>query len=117
MYKWFDHLKEQGYYFVGYVIMLNHIQVLIGFKSTQGVSINSIVGESKRFMSYGTVKKLKKQRRRRGAETTGGVCQHNQLKGGQVALGVNVGYGIFYFSSDNFGIGLITSDSFQITPF
>ena len=59
VYKWFDHLKGQGHYIVGYVIMPNHIHVLIGFKNTQGVSINSIIGEGKRFMSYGIVKKLK----------------------------------------------------------
>src|SRR5882672_2720516 len=58
-YKWFDHLKSKGHYIVGYVIMPNHIHALIGFRNTQGVSINSIVGEGKRFMSYGIVKRLK----------------------------------------------------------
>ena len=32
VYKWFDHLKAQGHYIVGYVIMPNHIHVLIGLK-------------------------------------------------------------------------------------
>jgi REP element-mobilizing transposase RayT len=52
-------LKSKGHYIVGYVIMPNHIHALIGFKNTQGVSINSIIGEGKRFMSYGIVKRLK----------------------------------------------------------
>jgi len=39
--------------------MPNHIHALIGFRQTQGASINSIVGEGKRFMSYGMVKRLK----------------------------------------------------------
>ena len=59
VYKWFDHLKSKGHYIVGYVIMPNHIHALIGFRNTQGVSINSIGGEGKRFMSYGIVKRLK----------------------------------------------------------
>jgi putative transposase len=36
-YKWFDQLKGQGHYILGYVIMPNHIHVLIGFRNTQGV--------------------------------------------------------------------------------
>jgi hypothetical protein len=41
--------------------MPNHIHVLIAFRNTQGVSINSIIGEGKRFMSYGIVKRLKEK--------------------------------------------------------
>jgi hypothetical protein len=62
VYKWFDHLKLEGHYIVGYVIMPNHIHAVIGFKNTQGVSINSIIGEGKRFMSYGIVKRLKEKK-------------------------------------------------------
>ena len=61
VYKWFDHLKSKGHYIVGYVVMPNHIHALIGFRNTQGVSINSIIGEGKRFMSYGIIKKLKEK--------------------------------------------------------
>jgi hypothetical protein len=42
--------------------MPNHIHALIGFRNTQGVSINSMIGEGKRFMSYGIVKRLKEKR-------------------------------------------------------
>ena len=61
VYKWFDHLKSKGHYIVGYVVMPNHIHALIGFRNTQGVSINLIIGEGKRFMSYGIIKKLKEK--------------------------------------------------------
>ncbi len=61
VYKWFDHLKSQGHYIVGYVIMPNHLHALIGFRNTQGESINKIIGEGKRFMSYSIVKKLKER--------------------------------------------------------
>jgi REP element-mobilizing transposase RayT len=61
VYKWFDHLKGQGHYIVGYVIMPNHIHALIGFRNTKGVSINSIIGEGKRFMSYGIVRRLREK--------------------------------------------------------
>ena len=61
VYKWFDHLKSKGHFIVGYVIMPNHLHVLIGFRNTKGESINSMIGEGKRFMAYGLVKRLKKK--------------------------------------------------------
>lgn len=61
VYKWFDYLKEKGHYVTGYVIMPNHVHALLGFRNTQGQSINSIVGNGKRFMSYEMVKRLRQQ--------------------------------------------------------
>lgn len=58
VYKWFDHLKSKGHYITGYVIMPNHVHALIGFRNTQGKSINTIVGNGKRFMAYEIVKRL-----------------------------------------------------------
>ncbi|MBS1680881.1 MAG: hypothetical protein JST48_04140 [Bacteroidetes bacterium] len=59
VYNWFDHLKKNGHFILGYVIMPNHLHALLGFRNTRGVSINSMVGEGKRFISYGIVKRLK----------------------------------------------------------
>lgn len=59
VYKWFDYLKSKGHYIAGYVIMPNHLHTLIGFSNTKGKSINSIVGNGKRFMSYNIVEQLK----------------------------------------------------------
>ncbi len=57
VYKWFDYLKQQGHYVTGYVIMPNHLHALIAFRQTDK-SINSIVGNGKRFMAYEIVKRL-----------------------------------------------------------
>lgn len=57
VYKWFDYLKKQGHHINGYVIMPNHIHVLISFINT-GHSINKIVGNGKRFMAYEMIKRL-----------------------------------------------------------
>ena len=58
VYKWFDYLKSQGHYIIGYVIMPNHIHVMIGF--TESVqSLNKIIGNGKRFMAYEIIKRLK----------------------------------------------------------
>ena len=61
VYKWFDLLKRKGHFIVGYVIMPNHMHSLLAFRNTQGQSINSIVGNGKRFMSYEIVERLKEQ--------------------------------------------------------
>ena len=58
VYKWFDYLKNKGHYITGYVIMPNHLHALIAFQHTEGVSINNIVGNGKRFMAYALVSKL-----------------------------------------------------------
>ena len=51
VYKWFDYLKGQGHHLVAYVIMPNHLHAIIAF-NTSGISINTIIGNGKRFMSY-----------------------------------------------------------------
>ena len=60
VYKWFDHLKNDGCLLVGYVIMPNHFHVLL-YPTHTGTSLNKIVGDGKRFMAYGIVNGLKKQ--------------------------------------------------------
>lgn len=62
VYKQFDYLKSQGHYITGYVIMPNHLHLLIGFKNT-GKSINGIVGNMKRFLAYGIIKRLEQAKR------------------------------------------------------
>ena len=57
LYNWFDHLKEEGHFINGYVIMPNHIHVLISFINAQQ-SINTIIGNGKRFMAYEIIKRL-----------------------------------------------------------
>ncbi|GAA4462343.1 hypothetical protein GCM10023093_08750 [Nemorincola caseinilytica] len=60
VYKWFDVLKSKGHSILGYVIMPNHVHVLIGFLKNEQ-SINTIIGSGKRFMAYGIVSRLKEQ--------------------------------------------------------
>ena len=58
VYKQFDYLKQQGHYIIGYVIMPNHVHMLIAFKNI-GKTVNSIVGNMKRFIAYEIVARLK----------------------------------------------------------
>ena len=62
VYNWFDYLKQQWNYIIGYVPiaigMPNHFHALIAFRKNNK-SINSIVGNGKRFMAYELVERLK----------------------------------------------------------
>lgn len=57
MYKWFDYLKTKGHYINGFVIMPNHLHLLIGFRNSSK-TINTIISNGKRFMAYEIVKRL-----------------------------------------------------------
>jgi len=61
VYRWFDYLKEKGHFITGYVIMPNHVHAMIAFRNTKGKSINSIIGNGKRFMAYDIVAKLQEK--------------------------------------------------------
>ena len=57
VYKWFDYLKTRNHFIIGFVIMPNHLHVLIYFNKTEK-SINKIVGDGKRFIGYELIKQL-----------------------------------------------------------
>jgi REP element-mobilizing transposase RayT len=62
VHKWFDYLKAQRHHIAGYVIMPSHVHALIAFSSSRK-SINTVVGNGKRFMAYELVKLLAAQKR------------------------------------------------------
>ncbi len=57
IYNWFDLLKSKGHYINGYVIMPNHVHTIISFIETDQ-SINTIIGNGKRFMAYEIINRL-----------------------------------------------------------
>lgn len=65
VYNWFDILKSNGHQIIGYVIIPNHVHVMIAFVQT-ATSINNMIGNGKRFMAYAIVERLEKL----GAEET-----------------------------------------------
>jgi hypothetical protein len=55
IYSWFNLLRRNGNQIIGFVIVSNHLHVLIGVKEQ---SINKILANGKRFMAYEIVKRL-----------------------------------------------------------
>ncbi len=62
IYKWFDYLKEHGHYIIGYQIMPNHVHAIIAFCNS-GKDLNKIIGDGKRFVAYGIVKRLTRDKK------------------------------------------------------
>ncbi len=58
VYQWFDSLKRNGHHVVGYVTMPNHLHSLLAFRRSRE-TINTTVGNGKRFLAYQIVKRLK----------------------------------------------------------
>lgn len=55
---WFDKLEEQKCILNGYVIMPNHLHLVLYYKNEKK-SLNRIIADSKRFLAYEIVKRLK----------------------------------------------------------
>ena len=60
VYKWFDYLVERKAAIIGYVIMPNHLHALL-YLPPGSKSINTIVGNAKRFLTYEIIKRLERQ--------------------------------------------------------
>lgn len=62
IYKWFDYLKAQGHFINAFVIMLNHVHVIISFIETEQ-SINNIIVTEKDLWLTILLKSLRKTMR------------------------------------------------------
>ena len=62
IYHCFEILKTKKAYLTGYVIMPNHLHSLFYYANHES-TINHLIGETKRFMAYEIVKRLRKSKR------------------------------------------------------
>jgi REP element-mobilizing transposase RayT len=60
IYKWFNLLIKDNHQILGFVIMPNHIHLLIHLNRSEKL-INTILANGKRFLAYEVVKRLEKQ--------------------------------------------------------
>ena len=58
VYNWFTILKERRHTITGFVIMPNHLHLLLHY-AAGGQPLNTIIGNGKRFMAYEIVDRLK----------------------------------------------------------
>ena len=57
VYKWFDYLHIQDTRVTGYVIMPNHVHIMLYFPEMKK-PLNTVIGNGKRFMAYEIIKRL-----------------------------------------------------------
>ena len=62
VYRWFGVVKKNNQHIIGYVIMPNHLHVILYFPES-GYKLNKIIGNAKRFMAYEIVKRLEKMKK------------------------------------------------------
>jgi len=60
VYNWFNILETKAHSITGYVIMPNHLHLLL-YNIYTGVSLNTIIGNGKRFMAYDIIDSLELQ--------------------------------------------------------
>ncbi len=61
IYKWFDYLRKNDSSIVGYVIMPNHLHVLIHLPPNLK-TVNQVVGNAKRLLAYDIIRNLEQQK-------------------------------------------------------
>jgi REP element-mobilizing transposase RayT len=81
--KWFDHLKSNNIHVMGYVIMPNHMHVLLYFPKMEK-SLNTIVGNAKRFMAYEIINRLEKSKKEAVLERLYSGVKKTEKKKGQI---------------------------------
>ena len=62
VYNFFDVLKSKGHFVNAYVIMPNHVHAILSFTYTEK-SINKIIGDGKRFITYDLIDNFTKNNR------------------------------------------------------
>ena len=60
VYRFFEVLKNKGHKIAAYVIMPNHVHLLLDYNSKEK-SLNSLIGNGKRFMAYDIIKKMQQK--------------------------------------------------------
>jgi len=83
VYKWFDYLSEKGSRIIGYVIMPNHLHLLVHLPSVFRTP-NAVVRNAKRFLSYEIVKRLETQGEESLLQELHAAVKKREAKKGQV---------------------------------
>jgi REP element-mobilizing transposase RayT len=83
VYKWFDHLYNNNICVTGYVIMPNHVHVMLYF-AEMPKSLNTIIGNGKRFMAYEIIKRLEQKKENGLLDLLHGGVKKREAKKGQI---------------------------------
>lgn len=79
VYSWFDYLRQNDHLVVSYVIMPNHIHLMLAYHGGNK-SLNTLVGNGKRSMTCEIVKRLKALKRTALLQQLQDVRNHSDIK-------------------------------------
>lgn len=84
VYRWFDIIKSKyNCDIVAFVIMPNHIHVLLYFNDNK-FNLNKIISNGKRFMAYEIIKKLKEMKKKKILNYLAKQVSEAEIKKGQL---------------------------------
>lgn len=83
VYKWFDHLASNGHVVVAYVIMPNHIHIMVA-RTQNKPSLNTIIGNGKRFLAYGIIQRLEAAKKHELLSTLSNAVTNSERKRGKL---------------------------------
>jgi len=82
-YKWFEYLNKHGFKTLAYVIMPNHFHGILHIPEKSSKSINEIVANGKRFISYDIIKNLKSKKQSHTIEKLKASVSERDMKKGK----------------------------------
>jgi REP element-mobilizing transposase RayT len=83
VYRWFDLLKETGCFSAAWVIMPNHLHGILHF-SRDGLNLNKIIANGKRFMAYEMIRRLEQSGQGEILNTLASAVSMRERKKGQL---------------------------------
>jgi REP element-mobilizing transposase RayT len=81
VYKWFDELKKTNQQPLAFVIMPNHLHVILYFPEP-GYNLNKIISNAKRFMAYEIVRRLEEKNMNEELDFLHGAVTKREAKKG-----------------------------------
>ena len=83
VYKWFDELKKNNQQTIAFVVMPNHMHVILYFPES-GFNLNKIIGNAKRFLAYEIVNRLEEKKMNEELDFLHGAVTEREAKKGQI---------------------------------
>jgi REP element-mobilizing transposase RayT len=83
VYKWFDTLPQNDHQVLAFVIMPNHLHVILHFPQP-GYNLNKIISNAKRFMAYEIIDRLEEKKMNEELDFLHEAVTKREAKKGQI---------------------------------
>lgn len=101
IYGWFDYLQSKGNRIISFVIMPNHLHLIL-FLLEENTDIHKVIGNGKRFMAYEIVKRLRQMDDETVLSKLKGSVPLNEKQKGKLHNVFEPSFDVKVISSDKF---------------